>query len=381
MSRALSILGALVPLALLAGVVLYFVRHDPGIGRPPAPIERIAIERVVFGEEEITLYARNAGADRSRIAAVMVNDAIWDHSIAPGRELGRLRAAEIRIPYSWEEGLPYKFTIVVETGLKFERTVEVATRTPVVNAEYVGKFALLGTYAGVIPVFLGILWYPFLRRAGEKTLGGLLAFTIGLLLFLAIDALVEANEVAGRLPAAFHGKGLIVLGLLGTLFFLLALGQRPRGGVLTPIALSYLIALGIGLHNLGEGLAIGAAYTLGEVALGAFLVVGFTLHNATEGLAIVTPILRAGGSIAHLVALGAIAGVPTIFGAWIGAFTYSDVFSVLFLAIGAGAILQVCYAVGAHMARDREKLFAWSNVAGFTAGLAVMYATSLLVTA
>jgi zinc transporter, ZIP family len=376
----MQVIGALVPLALLAAFVGYFLKNDPGIGRPPAPIEDIAIERVVFGDEEIAVYARNVGAQDSTIALVMVNEAIWDHSISPGRIMPRFASVEIRIPYSWEESLPHTVTLLTETGLKFSRTIDVATRTPVPNAEYLGRFALIGALVGIVPVFLGILWYPFLRSVGDKTLGALLAFTIGLLVFLAVDSLQEAAEVAERLPDALHGKGLILVGLLGTLLGLVALGRRPKGTTISPTALAYLVAAGIGVHNLGEGLAIGAAYTLGNVALGSRLVVGFMLHNATEGLAIVTPILRSGGSFLHLVALGAIAGVPTIFGGWIGAFTYSDIFAVLFLAIGAGALLQVCWAVGAHMMRDREAALAWPNVLGFTGGLIVMYATSLLVT-
>ncbi len=374
-----SAAGALVPLALLAGLVALFLSRDPGVGRPPAPIEDLAIERVVFSPEEVTLHVRNAGAQPSTVAMVLVNEAIWDHSISPGREIARLRAAEIHVAYSWEEGLPYTFTLVTGTGLKFERTIDVATETPVPNAAYLARFAWIGALVGVIPVFLGILWYPFLRSVGDRTLGALLAFTVGLLAFLAVDSLLEASEIAERLPDAFHGKGLILLGAAGTLLGLVALGKRPKGGTLAPVALAYFIALGIGIHNLGEGLAIGAAYTIGNLALGSRLVVGFMIHNATEGLAIVTPILRSGGRLVHLVALGALAGAPTVLGAWLGAFTYSDLYAVLFLSNGAGALLQVCYAVGAHMFRDRETALAWPNVAGFTAGLAVMYGTSLLV--
>jgi zinc transporter ZupT len=377
-SWPLVLLGAAIPLALLAVVVTVFLRTDLGIGRAPAPIEDIAVERVLFGDEEISLYVRNVGADTSYIAIVTINEAIWDHSIVPGRELKRFETAEIILPFAWEEGMPYSFTLLLQSGVKIEHTVDIATWTPTVTPTYLAKFALLGVYAGVIPVFLGILWFPFLRRIRPSALNGLLAFTIGLLVFLAVDSLAEALEIAERLPDAYHGQGLVAVGLFGALVLLLALGRRPGGKALSPLGLAYLIAFGIGLHNLGEGLAIGAAYTLGEVALGNFLVVGFTLHNATEGLAIVTPILRARAGAIHLLAVGAIAGVPTIFGTWIGAFTYSDVFSALFLAIGAGAIVQVCYAVGTHLMRGEDAL-TWPNVLGFLIGLGVMYGTSLLV--
>jgi zinc transporter ZupT len=146
------------------------------------------------------------------------------------------------------------------------------------------------------------------------------------------------------------------------------------------LALAYMIAAGIGLHNLGEGLAIGAAYALGNVALGAFLIVGFTIHNTTEGFGVVAPVAREGVAWRHLLLMGLLAGAPTILGTWIGGFTYSAVWSVLFLALGAGAIFQVVWELLKLMARDaREGASSVMNVVGLLLGLAIMYATGLLV--
>jgi zinc transporter ZupT len=157
---------------------------------------------------------------------------------------------------------------------------------------------------------------------------------------------------------------------------------RRGDGARPAMALAYLVAIGIGLHNLSEGLAIGAAYTLGNVALGAMLVMGFTLHNTTEGLAIVAPIARSTVSFRHLALLGAIGGVPTILGAWLGGFTYSAVLALLFLSFGAGAIFQVVYQIASGMAAGRggvASLLSFPNVMGFLAGFLIMYVTGLLV--
>ncbi|MBA3337670.1 MAG: metal transporter, partial [Chloroflexia bacterium] len=151
------------------------------------------------------------------------------------------------------------------------------------------------------------------------------------------------------------------------------------------LGLAYRIATGIGLHNLGEGLAIGAAFAIGEVALGVFLILGFTLHNVTEGVGIAAPVVREQPRLIHFILLAAVAGVPAIFGTWIGAFIYSPFWTTVFFAVGIGAILQVVYEVGRLILRSQSKagepLMTWTTFGGVTAGIAVMYLTGLLVAA
>ena len=203
-------------------------------------------------------------------------------------------------------------------------------------------------------------------------------------MFLGLDTLAEALDVRGQVPGAFQGTGLITLGLLGTILALTVIVRRStRGATDGPrarLVLASLIALGIGLHNLGEGLAIGAAYSLGEVALGTFLVLGFLIHNTTEGLGIAAPLAVDRPPLRSWLALGALAGLPTIAGAWIGGFVYSPLFATLFLAIGAGAIFQVVYELVRMMVRQSgDELMTSTNFAGFVAGLLIMYLTGLLV--
>ena len=145
---------------------------------------------------------------------------------------------------------------------------------------------MLGIYAGVIPVFIGLLWLPFVRAIDRRWIDFFLSLTMGLLVFLAADAFGEAMETSGLVAGAFQGPALVLLGVVATPLILAALG-RWRGGIRyerSALQVATLIALGIGLHNLGEGLAIGASYATGEIALGTFLVIGFLLHNTTEGL-------------------------------------------------------------------------------------------------
>ena len=322
------------------------------------------------------------------IAQVTVNDALWAFSIEPEPTIPRLGRATVSIPYPWLEGEPYAVKLVTSNGLAFAREVAIASAAPEPSPSFLLLFALLGVYVGVVPVFLGLLWFPLMRRLGRRAMDFFLALTAGLLIFLGMDAVVEAVELAGRVPGPFRGFSLIGLGMLGAFGALVVVSKRSVSATSGKpeadrrLALAYLIALGIGLHNLGEGLAIGAAYALGELALGAFLVIGFALHNTTEGFGIVAPLARQGAPLRYLLALGLIAGLPTIVGTWLGGFVYSDIWATLFLAIGAGAIFQVVYEIARLPGKEGPAwLLAPASFAGLMLGLLTMYATGLLVAA
>lgn len=381
------ILWAIGPLILVALLVIAFLKIGPvGVFRAAfPPIEELTIERITLPRPgELVVHVVNGGPEPVTVAQVLVDDASWVHDVDGDRTLGRLDRRTIRIPYPWVEGEPHVVRLITSTGLTFDATIEVATQTPRADARYLTTFAMLGIYVGVIPVFIGLLWYPFLRTVSRRWLDFFLALTVGLLVFLGVDAFAESLETAALVPGAFQGLGLVLLGVLGTPLALAAVGHRKPSASETSKAfhVAWLIALGIGLHNLGEGLAIGAAYSTGAIALGTFLVIGFLLHNTTEGLGIVAPIASERPSIPRLVMLGAIAGVPTVLGAWIGAFTYSPVWTTLFFAIGAGAIIQVVWELmKLFLRRSESPLTAPLNVAGVMAGLFIMYVTGLLVTA
>ncbi|NIM52150.1 MAG: metal transporter [Gemmatimonadales bacterium] len=375
---------ALLPVALLA--VLSLVVANTGVvsflrqGVPP--VEELTFERVTLAPDLITLEVVNGGPDPVTVAQVIVDDAFWEFTVAPSPTVARLGRATIQVPYPWVQDEPHEVTLLSSTGLTFSHEIPVATVTPSAGPRFFGIFALIGLYVGVIPVAIGLLWYPLLRRLKRRWVDFALALTIGLLVFLGADALHEALESAAQLAGAFQGTLLVVVGTLGAVL-LLQMAARTRlegGGAKGRGAVAFLIALGIGLHNLGEGLAIGAAYSLGEAALGAFLIVGFMLHNTTEGLGIVAPIAQDRPRLRTLAGLGLLAGVPTIFGAWIGGLAYSPLYATLFLAVGAGAIAQVVIALYRVVGRESEgSMWTPLSAGGVLVGLLVMYGTGLLV--
>ncbi len=382
----------LLPLVLLALLLSVFLVYGPlGVFRASFPqVEELTIDRAVLpGPHRIILEVTNGGPSPVTVAQVLVDDAMWQFSMVPSsKTISRLGRSRITIPYPWVEGEPHEITLLTSTGLTFSHEIAVATTSPRMDFTYLSTFTLLGVYAGLIPVLLGLMFYPFLRELHRGWLNFFLSLTLGLLAFLAVDTLEEALESAGKVAGAYQGVALVACGVALALLCLSYLSQRKpaRGDKTSPEGrywTALLIAVGIGLHNLGEGLAIGSAYAIGEIALGAFLVIGFTLHNLTEGLGIVAPIACDRPKIRRLLLLGSIAGLPTVVGAWIGGFNYNPVWTTFFLAIGAGAILQVIYEVG-QLILDREVSGSWAssyNVVGFLLGLAIMYATGLLVVA
>jgi zinc transporter ZupT len=372
---------------LLAALVVWIVESDPAdaIRGDVPPVEVLAFQRVALDDNEITLQILNDGPDPVTIAQVQVDDAYWAFTQEPPGALSHLGRAELRIPYPWVHGETHFVKLVTSTGLTFDHEIAVAVSTPRPSARFWGIFALIGLYVGVIPVALGLLWYPLVGRLGPRAMDFVLALTLGLLVFLLVDALHEGREAAQQLPGSFQGVALLAFGAALAYLGLEALAgwlQSRQGALGAAWVTALMVAVGIGLHNFGEGLAIGAALALGEAALGTLLIVGFTLHNTTEGLAIVAPVARTRVPLSRLLLLGLIGGVPTIGGAWLGGFVYSPVFSVLFLALGAGAIAQVIVQIAAGVAGERPMgvyLRSAPVAAGLVSGFAVMYLTGMLV--
>jgi zinc transporter ZupT len=246
--------------------------------------------------------------------------------------------------------------------------------------------ALLGLYVGVIPIALGMLWLPWVRRIPPGWFRGVMAVTVGLLAFLAIDATLEGFEIAGEGSQAFGGPRLVLVGAVVAYLALTGVGhwlaeRRTGAGVAgaSGATLALMVAVGIGLHNLGEGLAIGTSYATGALALGASLVVGFALHNTTEGLAIVAPVAQQRARLPRLLVLGLIAGAPAILGTWIGASAFNSSLAAFLFGVGAGAIVQVIVQLAPSLRDGRGPTLRPAVVASLIAGMAVMFVTGLLV--
>jgi zinc transporter ZupT len=381
-------LWAFVPLILLTAVVALFTASGSSItgllGENPPPVDEFDIRRVEFHPSEIRIRVTNPQRDDLTIASVTVDDAIMPFDVEGDRTLGRLRSSEIVVQYDWVAEEPISVGVTSSTGIETTKEIAAAVETPQASARGFFGYALIGTLVGIVPVALGLLWLPSLRRAAPEWLAAFMALTAGLLTFLGVEALSEALELQAALPSALGGAGLVLLGVALSFLFLTAISRRVGeggGSSVGGLALATLVAIGIGLHNLGEGLAIGSSFALGELALGTFFIVGFMIHNVTEGLGIASPLAEGKSvSVRRLAALALIAGAPAILGAWLGGFVTSDLLGVVFFAAAAGAAFEVVVEVGRYVARRAPGGLSSPHVlGGFLAGIVVMYVTGLLV--
>ena len=379
-SRTRLVASGLAPFGLVILLMVYVFGPGSALLDLGVPLPDISIEQVEFVDSEIQVLVRNIGPMQVDIAMADINDRIQPAAVEPDSTLNTFETALVRIPFDWNTAEPYTIGVTVDDGTRFERQIAAAAARIEPTTDMTIFFGIIGTFVGVIPVMIGLLWLPFIRKIKRSRYHFFLALTAGLLLFLALDSVEEALDIADTLD------GFNSVLLLATVIVLCFLGLyytsvkfAGNTDTVKPLVLALMISIGIGLHNFGEGLAIGAALGLGSIAFSTFLIVGFALHNTTEGIAIAAPLSRERSVILKLAALGMIAGTPAIFGAWIGGFAYSPISALIFFGIGTGAILQVIFILLYSIRREIALLSNGTIPAGIAVGMSVMYLTSILV--
>ena len=385
-SKGKIIASGVIPFGFLILLMVYIFGPGADLLDFGIPLPEITIEKVDFVDSEIQATVRNTGPIPVEVVMADVNDRIQPAAVEPDGYLERYETTLVRIPFEWNAAEPYNIGITIEDGTRFEKEIEAAAPALEFNLDLAIFFAIIGTYVGIIPVMIGLLWLPFIKRISKQKYHFFLALTAGLLFFLAIDSIEEALDISDEnLAGSFNGTLLVATVVVLSFLALYYSGNKlvtktDSSKLAKPVAIALMISIGIGLHNFGEGLAIGASVGLGSVAFSTFLIVGFALHNTTEGIAIAAPMSRGKLMIGKLIALGLIAGSPAIFGAWIGGFAYSPFSSVVFLAVGAGAIFQVILVLLKWIKDEGDKtLSSAAVICGFAAGMSIMYITSIFV--
>jgi len=385
-SKLKTIASGLIPFIFLVVLIGYIFGPGSNLLDLGVPLPEIILEKIDFTDSEIQVTVRNTGPIPVEVAMADVNDRIQPAAIEPDKSLERFETALVRIPFDWNEAEPYVIGLTLDDGTRFEREVEAAAWALKPDLEFIIFFTIIGMYVGVIPVMIGLLWLPFIKKISKNKYYFFMALTAGLLLFLGIDSIEESFEIAnenfnGNFNEIMLISTTIVLSFLGLYFASEKLTEKAGSlRISQPVAIGLMIAIGIGLHNFGEGLAIGAAIGLGSIAFSAFLIVGFALHNTTEGLAIAAPLSREKRVIGKLLGLGLIAGVPAIFGGWVGGFAFSPISAIVFLSIGAGAIFQVIAIIFKWIKSESDKnLTNGYVISGIAVGMLIMYFTSIVI--
>lgn len=379
----LRFLWLLMPFSLLAAALAWILLANPlqTLGSDAPPVENLTFERTVLDDHSVRLKLRAGGSEPMQIAQVQIDAAYWQFTQEPAGEIARGKTAWLDIPFKWVLGEAHVVTVVTNSGTTFEHEIEVAVSSPQITAAQLNTQALIGLFVGVLPIVFGLMFYPVLQGVGRESMNFLLALTVGLLAFLLIDTVEEAFEFADEAATIFQGSVMVVLVGAASFFTLMAVGNRS--GRPSGLSLATFIALGIGLHNFGEGLAIGAAFAAGSAGLGTYLILGFTLHNITEGIGIAAPILKKRPPLLAFAGLALLAGGPAVIGMWLGSLAFSAHWAAFAMAVGAGAILQVVVEVGAYLMRSNDAgadiFYTRPVIIGLTAGVAFMYATAALV--
>jgi len=371
---------AVLPLAALIVMFAVFLASDPLDGLRSAPPRAAGTaERVVFEAvpPAIRLTVRNAGTQPLTVSQIIVNDGYWQHTIGD-RRLGRFESTDLEILYPWEEGVPVEVGLATSNGDVVRLDLGPASLTPTPDRDTWATYSWVGLFVGVVPVAAGLCAFPLLTSARRRVLDFALALTLGLLAFLLVDTVLEGWDLATAAREPFQGQEVFVLAAVVTAIVLTMVSASGTSARTRHAALP--VAVAIGIHNFGEGIAVGAALATGRTDLGLALIVGFAVHNVTEGIAIAAPLAQDGPPrppILRLMVLAAVAGGPAIPGVWLGGFAFDPTIAAIAFGIATGAILQVLWMIGRPMVRGTgDRVVA----AGVGAGFLAMYLTGLLLT-
>ncbi len=379
-SRGRRLALAVLPLAALIGMFAVFLASNPLDGfRSALPQAAGTAERVVFVAEPpaIRLIVRNAGTQPLTVSQIIVNDGYWRYSIGD-RRLGRFASTQLEILYPWEEGVPVKVGLVTSNGDVVRLDLGRASLTPNRDGHTWATYSWVGLFIGLVPVAAGLCAFPLLASARRRVLDFALALTLGLLTFLLVDTVLEGWNLATAAREPFRGHEVFVVAAVVTVIVLTMVSASGASTRTRHAASS--VAVAIGIHNFGEGIAVGAALATGRTDLGLALIVGFAVHNVTEGIAIAAPLAQDGLMrlpIRRLVVLAAVASGPAIPGVWLGGFAFDPTIAAIAFGIATGAILQVLWVIGRPMVRGIATRVV---AAGIGVGLLAMYLTGLLLT-
>ena len=245
--------------------------------------------------------------------------------------------------------------------------------------EVLWMLTIIGAIAGIVPVAIGMLWFPFIRALDTRYLHAFLALSAGVLTFIAFEMTEEVFENSAEAESMTLALGLAAVGFVGTFVVMYAISewrkQKAASSGKSGLQVAYLVAIALGLHSIGEGLGVGVAFVQGDATLVTLLVLGYIMHNVMEGPTVVAAVARDRETppLRHFALMGVIAGSPVIFGGWIGSLANSPLLAAVFFAIAVGAIVQVLIEMTGLIRFDANAVLTRLNTATFVVGVALMF--------
>ncbi len=370
-------------MGLGAAVVLVVLGMSRAVGRSVGDgiPQALTVERVNLTPGRIELVVRNGGRAPVTVSQLAVNDAYWQFEVDKG-EISRLETAKVGVDYPWERGEPLTVKLVSADGQTVSHTVEFPVESPASRSGTLGRYVPMGLFMGVVPVAIGLVARPFFSRSERSLWNFFLAFTIGVLVAIGVEAGIDLLEASDRLSDAISGRLLAVT--VAAVSFVaiseIARAIRDRAGLDEGTAAAWTLSAAIGLHNMGEGLAVAGAEAAGAVAVGALLAMGFAVHNLSEGVAIAAAMGPRAVSYRTVAGVTLLAGLPALAGLLLGSRSPSDLATVLLVAVGLGAIAEVVVEVRSILLERGAGEMGAVTAVGVTAGLLFMYVTSLAIT-
>lgn len=346
-----KVLLGILSLGLLAGVS-YFFWNNNGLemvlpaGAAP---EAIHFEATNLQPGQFMFTLRNSTPKAITITTANINESILPFVIKPDKTIPPLGKATLYITYPWVQGEAYNIDITTSDSSTFHTIVDSASATPPLTTPFMLNLTLIGLIIGLIPMFIGMTWFPVITRAGAGLYLFLMALAVGLLVYLGIAVANQALENTQGIGGAFQGIELLVVGSAVTFALLHALGHLGGGArkeeKAHALQQAWMVTTRISLQNLAEGLAVGAIFSFGVTGLGFLLIVGLIFQNLVEGLRLIASMEKEERSLLRLFVMGLMAGIPAILGIWIGGATDSQLFQIFLFSIGAGAVFESVYSL------------------------------------
>ncbi|MEM7032645.1 MAG: hypothetical protein AAF629_24035 [Chloroflexota bacterium] len=383
------LVGIGVPLIILGGLIAWLIISPPQLRLfSTAATEQLDIEQVILQPGRFELVVRNTGAESLSIAQVTINDAAWISLVLPKTTIDPLTRATIQLDdYEWIEGQTYQIIIYTTTANTFVVDIPDARVTPQLTQPNLLTLLLSGFLIGMLPLYVGLSWWPMLRQLYLPSWLIWVGVAIGLIFGRGVDLLPLVPHFVRHIGALYQAWGLVIIGLVFALGMLYR--RASQGGDDTSqdrFLQAYRVVIALGLLGFGEGLILGQVMGSQVSAAPLWLqsplwIVGLLILNASKGLILALILSDLRPMWVQWILFGFIAGFPLMLGIVLGAFPMAMPLLILLTGAAIGAFIWVNVELLWLARTESDNAPYWGQIAvGVTIGLILTWLVNLAVT-